>query len=162
MRARHAGFTLIEVLVVVAILGIIAAMALPNFSVVLANSSVRSTADQLRDTVTRARLEALKRNAPVVVAANSGVITLTVSAFGSTPAFEITRFTVKASVSDSSVTLEGSGRASEQGEFSVASPAYACKAAGGPIDCYRLQVFKGGVVRTCDPAKEKGEAKACI
>jgi type IV fimbrial biogenesis protein FimT len=159
---RRGGFTLIELMVCVAIVAILTAIAMPNFAVVVENSQVRSTADQLRDTVMRARQEALKRNAPVRVSSAGNVITLAVPVFGANPAVQIMQFISQANVADAAVTLNGSGRANDDVTFSITSPGYACKANAGPIDCYNVQVFAGGAVRMCDPTKPEGDLKACL
>lgn len=156
------GFTVIELLVGVSILAIVTSLALPNFALLIANGQVRSTADQLRDSIVRARLEALKRNVPVTLAVKDGVGALSVAAFGANEAVDITSFTYKATVSERSVTLNGSGRAQENATFMVSSPKYACKADAGPITCYNIQVFVGGAVRMCDPGKPTGAAHACL
>lgn len=156
------GYTLVELMVGVAILAILAAMALPNFTQLLADRKVRSTADQLRDSVMRVRQEALKRNVPVTLKIEDGVGSLQVAAFGASEAVDITSFTFKASVSEGEVTLDGSGRAREDASFLVSSPHFACKAEGGPITCYKLQIFVGGAVRMCDPSKDDGGVRACL
>lgn len=159
---RQYGFSLIELLVGCAILAILAAMAVPNFSKFIADAKVRSTADQLRDSIVRARQEALKRNAPVTLSVANGVGSLSVAAFGANEAVDITSFTYKGQVSEGEVTLDGSGRASADVSFLVSSPQYACAADSGPVTCYRLQVFAGGAVRMCDPSKRAGEVRACL
>jgi type IV fimbrial biogenesis protein FimT len=156
------GFTLIELMVGVSILAILASLALPNFAKLIADSQVRSTADQLRDSIVRVRQEALKRNVPVTLAVKDGVGALSVAAFGASKAVDITSFTYKGTVSEGSVTLNGSGRAQEDATFLVSSPQYACKADAGPITCYKIQVFVGGAVRMCDPSKPVGGARACL
>lgn len=156
------GFTLIELMIGVAIVAILASLALPNFAQQIADSEVRSTADQLRDSLVRVRQEALKRNVPVTLAVKDGVGALGVAAFGASPAVSITSFTYKGSVSEGAVTLNGSGRAQADASFMVSSPRYACKADAGPITCYKIQVFAGGAVRMCDPSKLAGEVRACL
>jgi type IV fimbrial biogenesis protein FimT len=159
---RERGFSLIELLVGVAILAILASMAVPSFAKLIADTRVRSTADQLRDSIVRARQEALKRNAPVTLSVANGVGTLGIAAFGANEAVDITSFSYKAQVSEGDVTLDGSGRASADASFLVSSPQYACRADGGPVTCYKLQVFAGGAVRMCDPSKSAGEVRACL
>lgn len=160
MKAR--GFTLVELLVSVAILAVLATLAVPVFSKVVANAQVRSAANQLRDMVARARQEALKRNVPVTVAAASNVVTLSIPAFGAAEAVQLSRFTSTATIADSAVTLTGSGRASAAASFAISSPALACKAADGPVTCYTVQVFQGGAARMCDPTITAGSAQACL
>ena len=52
---RHAGFTLVELIVVLAILAILAALAAPSFSRTIASSRLRSGATEVRATLARAR-----------------------------------------------------------------------------------------------------------
>ena len=156
------GFTLIEMIVVVSILAILASQALPSFAKLIADREVRSTADQLRDSIVRVRQEALKRNAPVTLTVKGGVGAIGVAAFGASEAADISAFRYKGTVSEGAVTLNGSGRAEKDATFLVSSPKYACLAEAGPITCYKIQVFVGGAVRMCDPSKPAGGVRACL
>ncbi len=56
------GFTLIEMVVVVAILGILVGLGASNYGVWIANSRIRTAADTLASGLSTARNEAIKRN----------------------------------------------------------------------------------------------------
>ncbi|MCG2584056.1 GspH/FimT family pseudopilin [Massilia sp. TS11] len=62
---RQCGFTLIEMLSVVAIVAILASIATPSIRALTAGQNVRSTASDLHTALVKARSEAIKRNAPV-------------------------------------------------------------------------------------------------
>lgn len=62
-----AGFTLIELVVTVAILAILASLAAPSFREILTAQRVRSTAYGIVSDLTLARSEALKRGADVTL-----------------------------------------------------------------------------------------------
>jgi type IV fimbrial biogenesis protein FimT len=60
------GFSLVEVLVGVAIIGVVMAIALPSFSEWIRNVRIRAAAEAVLAGVQTARSEAIRRNAPVV------------------------------------------------------------------------------------------------
>lgn len=67
MKARKSrGLTLIELVVTVTVLAVIIALAMPSFSVLLANQRIRTATENLRAGLQGARVEALKRGQGVV------------------------------------------------------------------------------------------------
>ena len=83
-RARaEIGFTLIEMMIVVAIIGIAGLIALPNYLVWQSRSELRQAVTEVQNQLLLARMAALSRNAPVTVAisiANGTVTTTTTNA----------------------------------------------------------------------------------
>jgi type IV fimbrial biogenesis protein FimT len=63
----HAGFTLVELMLTVAILGILLGIALPNFTEMIQNQKIRSATSDLFGALIYARSEAVKRNSSVNV-----------------------------------------------------------------------------------------------
>ena len=61
--ARSAGFSLVELMIAVAILGIVTAIGYPSFQELLASQRVRAASSALYDSMLVARSEALKSNA---------------------------------------------------------------------------------------------------
>jgi type IV fimbrial biogenesis protein FimT len=62
------GFTLIELMVTISLLGILSALAAPSFSVWLRNSQVRTVSETLQSGIRLAQAEAIRRNRRVVFA----------------------------------------------------------------------------------------------
>ena len=65
--ARDRGFTLMELLITLAVVAIVASLAVPSFQNMIATQRVRSAANDLVSALNFARSEAVKRNRVVTV-----------------------------------------------------------------------------------------------
>ncbi|MBI3284601.1 MAG: GspH/FimT family protein [Burkholderiales bacterium] len=72
-QRRHiAGFTTLELLIAVAIAAILAALAAPSFTTMIANQRAKNVASELFASLLRARSEALARNTSVTLSPKTG------------------------------------------------------------------------------------------
>ena len=71
-RRRSAGFSLIELLMVMGVLGIISTLAVGGFQNMVRDQRVRNCSFELYASLTLARSEAIKRNADVTVSPAAG------------------------------------------------------------------------------------------
>jgi type IV fimbrial biogenesis protein FimT len=69
---RHKGFTLMELMIVVAVLGILASLALPSFQSILEGRRLVGAVDDLYSNIQYARSEAIKRNETIRVQVTTG------------------------------------------------------------------------------------------
>lgn len=70
MKRKHSGVTLMELMVALAILGILLGLAVPTFREFSRNNRVAALQNELVTTFNLARSEALKRSTPVAVCAS--------------------------------------------------------------------------------------------
>lgn len=70
--ADMAGFGLIELMIVIAIIAIVSGLAAPSFSTMLANGRVRTGADGIISGLQLARTEAIHRNSNTTFTLNTG------------------------------------------------------------------------------------------
>lgn len=66
-RRLGAGFTVVELMVTVGVAAVLAAIAVPGYQAVTRSTRIRSASAELAYDLVRARSEAIKRNADVVV-----------------------------------------------------------------------------------------------
>jgi type IV fimbrial biogenesis protein FimT len=72
MRRGSAGFTMLELMAVITIMAILAALAIPGFGYLAANTKVKGASTELYLAMIRARSESVKRNRGVALVAISG------------------------------------------------------------------------------------------
>lgn len=83
-RVRASGFTLIEMMVVIAITSILLLIGIPSMKSLIERNAVAGHVNALVGSITLARAEAIKRNAPVVLCrSNNADTTATPSCAGS-------------------------------------------------------------------------------
>ncbi len=70
-RAGHHGFTLVELMVTLAVLGIVAMVAVPGMQALVNSNRLTGMAGELTAALQLARSEAIRRNAPVTVCSST-------------------------------------------------------------------------------------------
>jgi len=168
--ARTAGFTLVEVLVVMVIVGLLAAFSLPSMRRHLANADIRAVAEEMRSGLEQARSEAIRRNTTVRFDRNGSGWNVVLTGSGGVPDTTLfsrpprgqTQVVVTADVD--TISFSGSGWTSPFGQamnINLQAPsADNCRPTGG-INCLNVAVAAGGLVRSCDPGATAGSATAC-
>jgi type IV fimbrial biogenesis protein FimT len=71
MKSRHTGFTLIEVAITLAIIGILLAFAIPGITTFIKNARISSVTSEISADISLARQEAQRRGRPVTICASS-------------------------------------------------------------------------------------------
>jgi type IV fimbrial biogenesis protein FimT len=184
MRAqpRARGFSLVELLVVVAVLALVVMLGLPNISAWLQNTQIRNAAEGAISGLQLARAEALRRNRPVrfnlvdtldagcnlaaagpnwVVSQADPTANCAVDPSDTVDPFIVQKRSgqegspnVVLAASASSVVFNGLGSVAGGAlQIDFSNPGGgACQTAAGPMRCLRVVVSSSGSVRMCDPA----------
>jgi type IV fimbrial biogenesis protein FimT len=120
------GFTLVELMTVVAVVAVLASLAAPSFSRLVASNNVRSAASDLQMALLRARNEAVSRNVDIIVEKSSTGWqdgwevkqgTTVIEAYGGLVGLLVT-------AAESSVTYNSSGRATKASTVEFKSQKY--------------------------------------
>ena len=172
---RRAGFTLIEVMIGLAVMAILMVMGLPSFTAWLQKGQIRTAAEAIQNGLMLARAEAVRRNTPVsfsmagpdsswtvaTVATPLPPIQVRTGAEGSSNAI----VAVTAGALPVSVQFDGLGRANIAANLTieVTNPVGgACGTGLTQMRCLNVQVTPGGTVRMCDPqVSTTGDTRKC-
>lgn len=149
-----AGFTVIELMIVVFIVAIFASVALPSFSTLMTNSRLQSASNELASVIQYARSAAVQNNQSMNLCVSSGVWSVRKSCTD-TNSTVLRSFTppdgVTISASVSSLTFRSNGTASSSADL------IACnnnKAATG----YKISVQASGFIRLNSQGKDGSAA----
>jgi type IV fimbrial biogenesis protein FimT len=178
---RAGGFSIIELLITIAVLGILFMVGLPSLATWMQNTQVRNSAEAMVAGLQLARQEALRRNRTVqftlvdtlaascvpLATGRNWVVSLSdpssacdqapsetgAGIIQKRPAEEGSGNAV-VSANNSSVSFSGLGRlasGSAATRIDVTSMAGTCQSASGVIRCLRVDVAASGSIRMCDP-----------
>ncbi|MCG8908887.1 MULTISPECIES: GspH/FimT family pseudopilin [Pseudomonas] len=149
-----AGFTLVELMIVVSVVAIFASIAVPSFSTVITNSRLQSASNELASLIQFARSAAVQNNQSMNLCSSNGIWSVRKSCTD-TSAAVLRSFTpptgVTISASVSSLTFRSNGTASG------AANLIACSndaAASG----YKMSVQASGFVRLYPQGKDGSSA----
>lgn len=168
-KAKCAGFSLIELLIGIIIVGILAALAMPSFQQMLRNSEVRNAAESIANGLQRARAEAVARNTDVefVLEAGSSWVVRVVSApnppidsrSGDEGSRNVTLVAVNNDLAPATtVTFNNLGQVKDL----VTAIKRVDLAAPGATQNLRVAIQPGGAARMCDPSLAAGSSpRAC-
>ncbi len=188
MLRSNAGFTLIEILISMALFSILLALAVPSFSEWIQNQQIRTTAEGIYSALQRAQAEAAKRNQPVDFALISSIPSpgtapvtsntgpnwvVAVDQGGAPTAAGFIQGGLGAesgknasiTTSQNVVTFYGTGTlppGAAAAVVTVANPTGgACATAAGPMQCLKITVAPYGKIRMCNPAQPAGSPQGC-
>lgn len=165
---KQNGFSLIEMMVVVAIFGILASLAVPSYTAWIQNTRIRNAADSIQTGLQKARVEAVKRNADVqfVLGANSAWTVECVNVTADCPALIEGRTASEGSSSNITVTATPAGattivftnlgRVRSLAEGAAAAPFTQLDIDNSALSAsesrdLRILLDAGGSGRLCDP-----------
>lgn len=145
-----AGLSLIEMMVAIAVLGIVLLATLPTLGDMVTNSRLQSAAQTLQSTAQWARSEAIKRNITVQLQAAGGELRVTADPLGAAPVrIQTIPLSPPASVPDFTLNYSSAGTTVPFGQERTVTVAQGVPGCGADIRCPAVALTAGGVARIC-------------
>ncbi len=175
LRSRAAGFTLIELMVVVSVGALLLTLALPQWSGLVASARIRTAAEAYASGLTQARAESIKQNTSSEFLLSAGkwvvrrisdntilhqgaglegsavVVVTPAPANATRVAFDSLGRIVSPSLVDGSSAIT-------QMDFDVSNGA----TLGSKRRALRVLLETGGAVKICDPLLASTDVRACV
>jgi type IV fimbrial biogenesis protein FimT len=190
-KRRPRGFTMIELMVGIAVVAILFALGLPSMGALLQNNKLGSAAKSYMQGIQIARTEAIRLNtttefvltatpiAPGIAAAAAPAVagphwvaraasgaswSLIEAKSAADGSGQVGANSVQVNATAGSIAFNGFGVPIAGAAFSidVTNPAGgACATAGGTMRCQQIRIRPGGQVFLCDPAVAVSDNRAC-
>ncbi len=130
-RRSGRGFTLVELLITVALLAVLLSLAAPSFATWIRNTQVRSVAETLQNGLRTAQAEALRRNRQVVFFLTAGEPGLGATAVADGPNWAVRWIPLPGDAVDAAAPafepfVQGGAIADFAGGVAIAGPAAIC------------------------------------
>jgi type IV fimbrial biogenesis protein FimT len=173
-RVKSAGFTLVELMLTVAVLGILVGLGMPSFTKAIRNAEIRSAAESVANGLQRARAEAVSRNAKVQFVLGTGTswtvdyVTKPVPtdpALDSRASSDSLHATLTAKAADlataaTTITFNQLGQVIANADASLALSQVTFVATGGN-QTLLVKVGAGGNAKVCDPSLPASNIRSC-
>ena len=158
------GFSLIELVVVLAILGIVMGVGLPYLGDAIQNARIRSIANQMNSAIALARTNAITANNTSTITLNSdsswaiSIGSVIKSGSFSNPTVAITPNATTIKFSSVGFSIDNNAAPNA---ISLDITSGSCAKDGGGIACLRVEVLAGGLVQICNPNISTGVDNVC-
>jgi type IV fimbrial biogenesis protein FimT len=169
-RAKPAGFTLIELMLGVVILGVLVSVGMPSFQKMIRNAEIRSAAEAVSGGIMRARAEAVSHNAKVQFTLETGtswyvdyVSTPNPSArLDSRPSSDSLNASLTVlPVGATTITFNQLGQMVANADASASLTQVTFTATGGD-QTLKVKIGVGGNARVCDDSLPSTNFRSCL
>ncbi len=168
--SHQRGISLIEIMIAIAIVGIVIGLAISSLRGYSVNEAIRNVAEDMNGGIRQARMEAISRNTTVQFVSVGASWTIQVLQAGNPPQILVQRnareneTNIVVNPANLAITFNGQGFTTPFANFNVAisNPTQgACLVNGGDVRCLTIQISAGGRVRSCDPFVAQTDPRAC-